>query len=121
MNDPSVNYINFINIMYDKKISDLKHNIRSEVVKHISSPTYDMFYKHINEIYLKQVELINIERRSCINILNEQMYIQDFRTFMSIGHYMSQIKSIDKKKYEFIVDKAFCIDTPLSMFKFKYA
>jgi hypothetical protein len=34
---------------------------------------------------------------------------------------MSQIKIYDKKKYDYIVDKAFAIDTPLSMFKFKYA
>jgi hypothetical protein len=118
MNDPS---INLVNAMYDQKIEDLRFQIRSEVAKHISSPTYDVFYKHINEIYIKQVEAINIERRNCINILSEHLYTQDFNSFMNIGNQMSQIKMYDKKKYDFLVDQAFAVNTPLSLFKFKYA
>ena len=118
MNDPS---INLVNAMYDQKIEDLRFQIRSEVAKHISSPTYDVFYKHINEIYIKQVEAINIERRSCINILSEHLYTQDFNIFMNIGQQMYEIKHLNKKSYDHIVDKAFAVNTPLSLYKFKYA
>ena len=118
MNDPT---IDFINTMYNQKIENLKRHIRSEVAKHISSPSYDSFYKHISDLYAEQVRLINIERRNCINILSEYLYTQDFVSFIDIGNQMSQIKIYDKKKYDYIVDKAFAIDTPLSMFKFKYA
>jgi hypothetical protein len=118
MNDPT---IDFINVMYDQRIENLKLQVRSEIAKHILSPTYNTFYNHIRNLYAEQVELINIERRNCINILSEQLYAQDFNSFMNIGNQMSQINIYDKKNYEYIVDKAFAIDTPLSIFKFKYA
>jgi hypothetical protein len=118
MNDPT---IDFINVMYDQRIENLKLQIRSEVAKYISSPTYNLFYKQMSELYIKQVESINIERRSCINIVSEQLYTQDFNSFMYIGEQMYEIKHLDKYNYDYIVDKAFCIDTPLSIFKFKYA
>ena len=118
MNDPT---IDFINVMYNQRIENLKIQIRSEVAKYISSPTYDLFYKQMSELYIKQVESINIERRSCINILSEHLYTQDFNSFMNIGQQMSQIKMYDKKKYDFLVDHAFSVNTSLSLFKFKYA
>lgn len=118
MNNPT---ISFINSMYDKKIYDLKLQVRSEVSKYISSPKNESFYTQINDIYNKQVELINIERKGCISILCEHMYIQEFNNFMSIGAHMYQLKKSDKKNYEFIVDKAFATDSSLSMYKFKYA
>ena len=118
MNDPT---IDFINSMYNQKISNLKLQIRSELAKYIASPTYDLFYKYISDLYVEQVDLINVERRNCINVVSEHLYTQDFSSFMNIGNQMSQIKMYDKKKYEFLVDQAFCVDTPLSIFKFKYA
>ena len=118
MNDST---IDFINAMYNQKISNLKLQIRSELAKYIASPTYDLFYKYISDLYVEQVDLINIERRSCINILSEHLYTQDFNIFMNIGKQMYEIKHLNKKSYDHIVDKAFAIDSPLSLYKFKYA
>ena len=118
MNDPT---ITLVNAMYDQRIENLRNQIRSEIAKYISSPSYDLFYKQMNELYIKQAEAINLERRSCINILSEQLYTQDFNSFMNIGNQMSQIKMYDKRKYDFLVDQAFAVNTSLSLFKFKYA
>lgn len=113
--------ISLINIMYDKKISDLNLKIQDEIDRNIFNPNISDLTYEINLFYLKQVELINLERRNYFNIMKEYLNIQELDKFNSIGTQMSHIKSLNKKHYEYIVDKAFCMDTSLSLYKFKYA
>lgn len=118
MSDP---VINLINAIYDKKISDLNLQVQSEITKHSNSITFNSFFLDINTLYLKQVELINVERRIHIANWDNHLYTQDFKNFMEIGKQMNEIKIRDKKSHEHLVDRAFAINTPLSLYKFKYA
>jgi hypothetical protein len=118
MSDPVVNLINAI---YDRKLSDLNLQIQNEISKQLGSPTFNIFFQEINVLYLKQVDLINIERNLHINNWGNHIYTQDFKQFLDIGKQMSEMKNSSRKSYDYIVDKAFAIDTPLSLYKFKYA
>lgn len=118
MNDPM---IDFINSMYDQKITELNAQIQSEIDKHAYQPTFNIAFQELNILYVKKAEFINSERHKFISIWNSHMHNQDMINFMSIGHQMNEIKKMNRKSYDHIVDKAFAVDSPLSLYKFKYA
>ncbi len=113
--------IDTVNYIYDQKILELRELFQFEIEKFNEKIISKEYFDYVFEIYHKKVNDINIERLSFIENFNKNLYIMEMNNFLSIGERMKELKYQNRKEYNYIVDKAFAINTPLSMFKFKYA
>jgi hypothetical protein len=113
--------VDTINYIYDKKILELRELFQIEIQKFnekiISKEHFDIIF----EIYHKKINDINMERIIFIENFNKSIYTMEMNNFLLIGERMKELKYQNGKEYNYVVDKAFAINTPLSMFKFKYA
>jgi hypothetical protein len=110
-----------INYIYEQKISELRIHFQIDIEKFNNKLITKEYFDYVFEIYNKKINDINIERISFLEKFNQKIHIQEMNSFLSIGERMKDLKSQNKQYYNYIVDKAFAINTPLSMFKFKYA
>jgi hypothetical protein len=113
--------IDTINYIYDQKILELRNNFQNDIEKFNKKLISKEYFDYVFEIYNKRINDINLEKVLFLENLNKKLYIQDINNFLIVGERMKDLKSNNKKYYNYIVDKAFAINTPLSMFNFKYA
>ena len=110
-----------INYIYEQKISELRIHFQIDIEKFNNKLITKEYFDYVFEIYHKKINDINLEKISFLENFNRKMYIQEMKDFLTIGEKMQEFKYQNKKYYDYIVDRAFAINTPLSMYKFKYA
>ena len=118
---PSVkSYLPLFNVIHERKINEANLEYEINFGRCIASKNQSLLSK-VHDDYMKKLKDIEDEYNRYNAAVQGLIMVQEFCDFLEIGKRMSMIKSYDKNHYNYIVDRAFACDTPVSLFKFKYA
>ena len=110
-----------INYIYDQKILELRNHIQIDIEKFNAKLISKEYFDYTFEIYRKKIMNINTERLIFLQNLNKTLQDQETINFLSTGERMRELRVHNRGYYNYVVDKAFALNTPLSTYKFKYA
>ena len=113
-------YLPAFNSIYNKRLSDARLEYDIEISKCIITNNHLLLIQ-VNENYRKKVDTINLEYQKYNQLVYTYAEEQEKVDFMEVGQKMSLLKNLNKNYYNYVVDRAFSYDSPLSLFKFKYA